>query len=146
MSPGVSACPQYGTRDWGPALPGDSYKPKPTSPIAISVAGKCEVVHTAVFMVPLYMLMRGNKPNGPRVEMKKASHARDVFRNRRLKAGFAAIAVSAAVTFFWTVGVMVRPLEATVQLERLTTKVEKTKFIPPETALAITRLVDQNGV
>jgi hypothetical protein len=91
------------------------------------------------------MLMLGNKPNGTRVDMKKASHARKVFSNRWLKVGFVAIAASAAVAFSWKVGVTVRPLEATVQLERLTAKVEQTKFIQPETALAITRLVDQNG-
>jgi hypothetical protein len=55
----------------GPALPGDSYKPKPTLPIAISVAGKCEVVHTALVTATLCMLILGNKPNGTRVEMRK---------------------------------------------------------------------------
>jgi hypothetical protein len=74
-----------------------------------------------------------------------AGHLRAVFRNVWLKAGLAAIAVSAAVTFFWNVGITVRPLEATVQMERLTAKVEQTNFIHPDTALAIVRLVDQKG-
>ena len=85
-----------------------------------------------------------------------AGHPRAVFRpptdpkelltwNAWLKGGLTAIAVSAAAALFWIVGGTVRPLEATVQMERLTAKVEQTKFIHPDTAQAITRFVDQNG-
>jgi hypothetical protein len=85
-----------------------------------------------------------------------AGHPRAVFRpptdpkellewNARLKCGFAAIAASAAVVLLWTVGGPVRPLEATVQMERLTAKVAQTKFIHPDTVHALTRFVDQNG-
>jgi hypothetical protein len=85
-----------------------------------------------------------------------AGHPRAVFRpptdpkellawKAWLKGGLTAIAVSAAVALFWTVGGTVRPLEATVQMERLTAKVEQAKFIHPDTAHAITRFVDQNG-
>ncbi len=85
-----------------------------------------------------------------------AGHPRAVFRppidpkellawNAWLKGGLAAIAASAAVALFWTVGGTVRPLEATVQMERLAAKVEQTKSIYPDTARAITRFVDQSG-
>ena len=63
-----------------------------------------------------------------------AGHPRAVFRpptdpkellawKAWLKGGLTAIAVSATVALFWTVGGTVRPLEATVQMERLTAKV-----------------------
>lgn len=85
-----------------------------------------------------------------------AGHPRAVFRpptdpkellewNARLKCGLAAIAAGAAMALFWTVGGTVRPLEATVQMERLTAKVAQAKFIHPDTAHAITRFIDQNG-
>ena len=86
-----------------------------------------------------------------------AGHPRAVFRpptdpkellawKAWLKGGLTAISVSAAVALLWIVGGgTVRPLEATVQMERLTAKVEQMKFIHPDTAHAITRFVDQNG-
>jgi|SRR5262245_53409174 len=64
--------------------------------------------------------------------------------NARLKYWPAAIAVAAAAALLWTAGGTVRPLEATVLMERLTAKVEQTKSIQPDAARAITRFVDQN--
>jgi hypothetical protein len=85
-----------------------------------------------------------------------AGHPRAVFRpptdpeelpawNAWLRRGLAAIAVSAAVALFWNVSGTVRPLEATVQMERLAAKVEQTKIVHPDAARAIMRFVDQNG-
>jgi hypothetical protein len=65
--------------------------------------------------------------------------------NAWLRRGLAAIAVSAAAALLWAVGSTFRPLEATVQMERLVAKVEQTKFIHPDTAQAVTRFIDQNG-
>jgi hypothetical protein len=85
-----------------------------------------------------------------------AGHPRAVFRppadpqelltwNAWLRRGLAAIAVSAAAALCWTLGSPFRPLEATVQMERLAAKVERTKFVQLDTAHAITRFIDQDG-
>jgi hypothetical protein len=62
-----------------------------------------------------------------------------------LRRGLAAIAISLAVALFWNVGGTIRPLEATVQMERLAAKMEQTKVIHPDAVRAILRFVDQNG-
>jgi hypothetical protein len=62
-----------------------------------------------------------------------------------LRRGLAAIAVSVAVALFWNMGGTIRPLEATVQMERLAAKIEQTKVIHPDAARAIMRFADQNG-
>src|SRR5262249_16016311 len=65
-------------------------------------------------------------------------------RNARLKYWPAAIAIAAVAALLWTAGGTVRPLEATVLMERLTAKVEQTKSIQPDAARALTRAVEQN--
>jgi hypothetical protein len=64
-------------------------------------------------------------------------------RNERLRYWPAAIAVAAVAALLWTAGATV-PLEATVQMERLTAKVEQTKSIHPDTARALTRFADRD--
>src|SRR5262245_50468239 len=64
--------------------------------------------------------------------------------NAQLKCWSTVIAVGAVVALLWMAGGTVRPLEATVLMERLTAKVEQTKSIQPDAARAITRFVDQN--
>ncbi len=61
-----------------------------------------------------------------------------------LKGGAAAISLSAALALCWAAGT-VRPLEATIQMERLAAKVEQTAVIHPNTARELARLMDQHG-
>ena len=61
-----------------------------------------------------------------------------------LKGGAAAISLAVALALCWAAGT-VRPLEATIQMERLAAKVEQTAVIHPNTAREFARLVDQHG-
>ena len=60
-----------------------------------------------------------------------------------LGTGVAAITLSTAVALIWAGTSAVQPLEATVQMERLTVKMEHAKSIDPETAREVRRLISQ---